>query len=57
MTRSARPEGRSDTGEATRATILERTGPVLDRLLRLTRVPLVRGPADDVVGIAWSLRQ
>ncbi|KQY56096.1 TetR family transcriptional regulator [Aeromicrobium sp. Root495] len=36
--------------------LVERAVPLIDRLLRLTRVPVVRGVVDDVVGLVRSVK-
>ena len=36
--------------------LVDRAVPMLDRLIRLTRLPGVRGLADDAVGLVRSLR-
>lgn len=36
--------------------LVDRAVPLVDRLLRLTRVPVVRGVVDDVVGLVRSLK-
>lgn len=48
-----------DSSEHQRRTreLATRMVPVLDRLLRLTRLPVVRGVADDIVGVVQALRR
>ncbi|RYI99299.1 MAG: hypothetical protein EON52_26195 [Actinomycetales bacterium] len=36
--------------------LVDHAVPLVDRLLRLTRVPVVRGVVDDVVGLVRSLK-
>ena len=36
--------------------LVERVVPIVDRLVRLSRLPVVRGVVDDVIGLVRALR-
>jgi hypothetical protein len=45
----------SEDSRRTRA-LIDRSVPLVDRLLRLTRIPGVRGVVNDLVGLIRSIR-
>ena len=43
-------------GQARTRTLVDRAVPLVDKLARLTRLPVVRGVVNDLVGLMSSLR-